>query len=140
MKLARLMPKLYYSPAQAQMHSEGLTYYRVLDGPGAAFERDSLALPNDFPDGRSNTILIIEAGEPVSWTKPEELHYDPTGPLPSLGGIFRQQGPIARWRGLNDGFNAATADNWVRWFPRETPEETIRAYITRNGGEKISEP
>jgi hypothetical protein len=139
MELLRLMPKIYYAPAQAQGQTQGLTYYRVFVGPGTAFERDDLAIPKDFPDGCSNTFLITEAGEPVPWTKPEELEYRPDRPLPPLGGIFHNYGWLARRRGWNNGFNAVTADAWARWFPRDTPEATIRAYITRNGGEKIEE-
>ncbi|MBM4071662.1 MAG: DUF1559 domain-containing protein [Planctomycetes bacterium] len=102
------------------------TYYRVFTGPGTAFEsKKELKLKADFPDGLSQTILIVEAGEPVPWPKPEELVYDPKKPLPKLGGQFV------------DGFYAAFADGSVRFIPRATDEKTIRAMITRNGGETI---
>jgi len=77
----------------------------------------------DFPDGLSATILIVEAAEPVPWPKPEELPYDPKKPLPKLGGLF------------SDGFYAAFADGKVRFIRRDTDEKLIRAMITRNGGE-----
>ena len=32
-----------------------------------------MKIPGDFPDGTSNTFLVVEAGEPVPWTKPEDL-------------------------------------------------------------------
>jgi Protein of unknown function (DUF1559) len=140
LELVRLMPKIYYSPAQPQMPAEGQTYYRAFVGPGTAFERDGLKIPIDFPDGTHNTFLVIEASDPVPWTKPDELKYYPDQPVPSLGGIFHNEGWLARQRNLNNGFNVALADGAVKWFPRNTPEATIRAYITRNGGEKIEEP
>jgi hypothetical protein len=135
----RNTPRTYYSTAQRQTPADGLTYYRVFVGPGTAFERNGLQIPHDFPDGTSNTILVVEAGEPVPWTKPEELEYHPDKPLPPLGGIFRNEGWFAQLRGLNGGFNTALADGSVKWFPRSTREATLRAYITRNDGEKTEE-
>ncbi|MBX3450843.1 MAG: hypothetical protein KF777_14855 [Planctomycetaceae bacterium] len=55
------------------------TVIRVLHGPGAAFEgREGLRIPEDFPDGLEHTLLSVEAGDPVTWTKPERILYDPT--------------------------------------------------------------
>jgi len=138
-ELLRLMPKTFHAPAQPQTPSEGLTYYRIFTGPGTPFERDGIIIPGDFPDGCSNTFLIIEAGDPVPWTKPDELQYDPIGPLPPLGGINSRTSWLSRQRGFKNGYLAAMADGSVRWFDRDTPESTIRAYIPRNGGEKIEE-
>jgi hypothetical protein len=94
------------------------TYYRVFVGGGALFsgsENDPGVLRADTA---ANTIMIVEAGEAVPWTKPEELAYDPDKPLPPLGGLFA------------DGFHAAFADGSVRFIPRTTDEKTIRAMIT----------
>ena len=61
----------------------------MLVGKGTAFEgTQGLSLENDFPDGTANTILVVEAGEAVPWTKPADLAYDPDGPLPPPGGVF----------------------------------------------------
>jgi hypothetical protein len=101
------------------------TYYQVFTGPGTAFEGPQGHTLKEFTGGTSNTLLIVEAGEPVPWTKPDDLEYDPDGPLPKLGGIFR-----------NGSFRAALADGHVRNFPRGTSEETIRALITRAAGDE----
>jgi hypothetical protein len=66
------------------------TVCHVFVGNGTAFEgHDGLRLSDDFPDGTFNTLLLVEAGEPVPWTKPEDLTYDPAGPLPELRCIFK---------------------------------------------------
>ncbi len=97
------------------------TVCHVFVGPGAAFEgREGLRLPDDFPDGTSNTILIVEAGAPVLWTKPEDLAYTPHGPLPELPTLFR------------DGFRVGMADGTTRWVAKGTTETTLRDLITRN--------
>jgi hypothetical protein len=65
----------------------GLTCFQVLVGPGTAFEKPGLTL-KDFPDGLADAILVVEAREPVPWSKPADVAYDPNGPLPNFGGRF----------------------------------------------------
>jgi hypothetical protein len=101
------------------------TLCHVFVGKGAAFEgREGLSLAADFPDGTSNTLVVVEAGEPVPWSKPDDLRYDPDGPLPQLRCLFR------------DGFRAGFADGSVDWIPKTTGEAALRALITRNAGDK----
>ena len=40
----------------------------------------------EITDGTSGTVLIFEADTPVPWTKPDDLHWSPAGPLPHLAG------------------------------------------------------
>jgi hypothetical protein len=119
------MPPIY-GPYKGDPPANGMTYFRVFVGPGAAFEGTTGLTFNDFKDGTSNTILIVEGWDPVPWTKPEDFPYDPNSPLPRLGGIVK-----------DGGFRAAFADGSVHIFSKDAPEETIRAFITRNGNEKI---
>src|SRR5262249_38513460 len=90
-----------------------------------AFESGKMLSPNDFTDDAKNTILVVEAAEPVPWPKPDELRYDANEPLPTLGGVF------------DDGAYALFADGTVRFIPMGIDERVLRAMITRNGGEKI---
>lgn len=124
--LAR-MPSVYAAPgSKARRIPPDHTFCHVFVGKGAAFEGTrGMRLADDFPDGTSNTFLIVEAGEPVPWTKPEELLYAAEQPLPRLEGPFK------------DGFRAAFADGHVRFIERQTSEALIRGLITRNGGENL---
>jgi hypothetical protein len=121
------MPATYAPPGgKAWKVPPHHTVCKVFVGPGAAFEgREGLSLKSDFPDGTSNTFLVVEAGTPVPWTKPEDLPFDPDGPLPDLRSLF------------SDMFRAGLADGGVRHVPLETSERTLRSAITRNGGEEI---
>lgn len=102
------------------------TICHVFVGPKAAFEeKRELRIPRDFPDGSSNTILLIEAGKPVPWTKSEDLPFDPDGPLPDLSGPFR------------DIIRICLADCSRRHISRSLSEATLRAAITRNGHDKL---
>jgi hypothetical protein len=71
-----------------------------------------------YPAGMSGTCLIIEAGEPTPWTKPQEIVYHPNGPLPALTGLFE------------DGFRAATADGTVHFVKKGINEESLRSAIS----------
>jgi hypothetical protein len=122
----QLLPEMppEYAPPERKSAADYTTYCQVFVGPGAAFERSRrLRLPGDFPDGMSQTILVVEGGQAVPWTKPADLSYQPDGPLPKLGG-----------RSPN-GFYAAFADGGVFFIERKTTEKTLRALVTRNGRE-----
>src|SRR5262245_23108660 len=119
------MPAVFELDADHRERAPNKTFFQVFVGPGAAFEERRGMTVKDFRDGTSNTILIIEAGQAVPWTAPEDLTYAPDGPLPALGAHGRKY------------FRFALADASVRWLPATTSSDVIRAAITRNGGEKI---
>lgn len=130
-RLVGQMPKVYQQPGNET--SDGTTYYQAFVGPATAFE-DATKRPDgprgwrftDFTDGTSNTILIAVAERPVPWTAPQDMAYDPAGPLPRLSKRFRA------------GAVVAFTDGAVRPLPHDTPEQTLRGLITRNGGEVIA--
>lgn len=125
-KLIPLMPRVYVAQNAPPTREPGMTYYQVFVGGGAPWERSSKqpSLPRTFVDGTSNTIMVAEAGEPVIWTKPDDLFYDPQKPLPKLGNI---------WNRL--GFTVAMADGSVRLVAPTVTEKTLRAAITAAGQE-----
>jgi RNA polymerase sigma factor (sigma-70 family) len=84
------------------------------------------AIPASIPDGTANTILVVEAGTPVVWTKPDDVPYQPRKPLPRLGGQFASV------------IHVVTVDGAVRLLPRQLDERTLRAAITPAGGEPIN--
>ena len=128
-KLLSQMPACYALPGSPD--PPGYTHYRVFVGHGAAF--DPPAAPSmaprirlsDFSDGAAQTILVVEAAQAAPWTKPDELDYDPDKPLPPLGYRFR------------GGFQVGMADATVHWVRNEVSEQTLRAAITRSGGETL---
>jgi hypothetical protein len=127
-KLLARMPRTFALPGKEKEAAAGQTYYLGFVGKGAFFEeKKALRYPADFPDGTSNTIMFVEAAEAVPWTKPEDLPFDPGKPLPKLGG--RSPG----------GFLAALCDGSVRLVSSSISEKTLRAAITRNGGEVLGD-
>ncbi len=127
-----LLPRMpvYYAPPPGKRSRmpDYHTVCHVFVGKGAAFEgRQGLRPEHDFPDGGSDTFLVVEAGPPVPWTKPEDLAFDPDGPLPPLTPLF------------HDGFRATFVAVHRRFIPKETDEETLRALILRDCGKVVSE-
>jgi hypothetical protein len=83
-------------------------------------------------DGTSNTLAVVEAVEPVEWTKPDDLPFygpatgAPNPPeVPKLGGVF------------DDGFHGLMADGKVVFFPADLGEANLRALITATGGDNF---
>jgi hypothetical protein len=98
------------------------TFIHVFTGKGTAFEgTKGLRIPDDFPDDPRNTILVLEGGEPVPWTKPHDIAYAADQPLPELATVH----PFDVYIAVTDGS--------VRTISKETSEKTVRAAITRNG-------
>jgi hypothetical protein len=137
-----LMPKVYQAPGVTTAEP-GLTFYQVFTGPETPFpdtqaglrpfrplgKPDLLAPPlsgiGRIPDGTSNTFGVVEAADPVPWTKPVDLVYDSKKPFPRLGGVF------------NGYFHAGLLDADVKCVPKGTDERILRAYVTANGGEMV---
>ncbi len=77
------------------------TMFRVNRGTGI----------QEITDGTNNTIMVVEAAQAVPWTKPEELPYLESKPLPRLGGSMK------------DGFAALFASGLVRFLDRNLDEQ-----------------
>jgi hypothetical protein len=122
-KLLAKIPAVFAAPDAARGATD--TFYQGLVGKGTIFEGKKGIGIRDILDGTSNTIMFVEAAKAVPWTKPEDLPYDADKPLPKMGGLFA------------GGFNAALCDGSVRFISNTISEKTLRAAITRSGGEVL---
>jgi hypothetical protein len=129
-KLLARMPKEFDAEGPP-LPEKYTTLFQAVVGRGAAWEftPDAAAefgaigmrYPIDFPDGTSNTILLIEAASAIPWTKPEDVPV--TATIETLGGQSRT------------GFHVALADGSTKFVPRTMRPATFRSALTRNGGE-----
>jgi hypothetical protein len=112
------MPSTYAVRSWRVKPPPNTTYFQVFVGKGTPFEPGRIVTLNDFHRGPSETLLFVEAANPVPWTKPEDIPYDPDAPLPQLGGVFP------------DIMRSATADGFRKTFKKPLDESEIRAMIT----------
>jgi hypothetical protein len=61
------------------------TRFQVLRGKGGVFEEGAKVTRSHVTDGLSNTVTVVEAGDPVPWAAPRDVAYQPGDPLPKLG-------------------------------------------------------
>jgi hypothetical protein len=102
-----------------------MSNYLAPVGDGMAFSGKEGIPLQEFKDGSSNTIMLLEVDpqHAVVWTKPEDHPVDLAEPLRGLVGKGRR------------GFSAAHADGSVGFFPRDSEPKTLRALLTRAGGD-----
>ena len=124
-KILAQMPRTFKADPDAATTASS---YYVLTGKDTIFSGKEGTKIQDITDGTSNTIMIVEAKHDIPWTKPVDLEYDAKKPLPKFGGFFE------------GGFNAALADGSVRFISHTITAQTLRAMITKAGGEVIPQP
>ena len=113
-KLLDRMPPIYGPFRGKKDNPPGSTFYRVFVGKNTPFgEATQFA---DLKRGLSNTIMAIEADEPVPWTKPDELEIGADKPFPKLGLTA-------------DMVLVVMFDGSVRSFPKPLDEAEIRKMI-----------
>jgi hypothetical protein len=131
--LVEKMPKIFAHPLRPDDAKKGLTYYQVFVGEKAdrthpPFVRDpswNTSIQRIMAmDGSSNTFLVVEASQPVIWTKPDDISFSPDRPLPKLG-LF------------TGGFMAVMGDGSTRFVPASVSDATLRKVVTCDGGEVI---
>jgi hypothetical protein len=124
-----------YTTPLDEVRASTKTPYRVFVSPARQFDGGARAMFTDdgqpvsitsITDGTSNTIMVAHAFEQVPWAEPRELKYDSKGPLPKLG---HPNAP--------GGFTVLMADGSVRFIRNDVSERTLRAAITKDGGEVL---
>jgi hypothetical protein len=130
-KLLERMPDVFKVVGR-ETKGKGLTYLQMPSSPAPLPGGSPIKVAGQklritsITDGSSNTVMVVEAADPVLWTKPDDVEFDPKN-LPKLGAPGR------------DWFLGAMADGSVRTFRKDKwTGDALRALITINGGEIIN--
>ncbi|MBT4867691.1 MAG: DUF1559 domain-containing protein [Planctomycetaceae bacterium] len=112
--------------------TNGYSFLAIV-GPEAAWQKDGCRRMRDFKDGTWNTILAVGIKNiDVGWHEPCDLTFD--GEKLWLERDGRKQ-PVDLSE--SEGF-ALFADGSVRRLGEGVPESTLKAFITRAGGEEVN--
>lgn len=128
------MPGIYRPTPGNPVPEPFLTYFQVFVGKGSPFGGEELNLEKiQAVGGRANTILVVEGGTPVPWSKPEDLWYAPDQPLPLLGDLYRNECYV----NPRGSFLTLFADGSIRCFFHDTPESLLRPLIVWNRSQPV---
>src|SRR6185295_15300184 len=117
-KLIPKMPKMYAAPF-AVAAKPGETHYQVVTGPKTLFDGAKKSLMKDVVDGTSNTLLVVEAKDSVTWTKPADMT------LPEA-----EDQKLAVGGHYTNGFQVLFCDGNVRFLAATTSANMLRAIVT----------
>ncbi len=112
----------YFTPLKHRQQSCG---FFAVTGSGSFLEADVQPQVGPKPDGARRTVWLVDAVRDTPWTKPEDVACEADQPLPEMG------------RNFEGVLQAGFADGVVRFLPKTINETTIRALISRAGGEPI---
>ncbi len=129
--LSETVVKVFQSPGLNE--KEPVTYYKLFTGPGTAFSGTNGPRFATFTDGTSNTLAVVEAGQPVFWAKPDDIEVDVSidsnKDLPEIKRPYKNA-----WHGTT--WDGAVIRKVLKEKDVFDPD-VLRAYITPNGGEVI---
>jgi prepilin-type processing-associated H-X9-DG protein len=124
------MPLVYACPSDKE-RKPGMSDYLCVVGPETVFPPNLKPVQvRDITDGVHATIVVSESLRNVPWTKPEDLPLD----------MAVMQSGLGSQHGYHiNGLNALFADGSVRFLKRSINPNVLRALLTRNGNETVSE-
>ena len=118
-------------PATGQLDAAMTSFVAVL-GPETFWDDESGTA--DFSDPAEQTLMVVEvANSGIHWMEPRDLHVSQMASTinPSIGyGISSRH---------QKGVNVTMADDSVRFLSNDISENTLRALLTRDGHEEISQ-
>jgi hypothetical protein len=68
---------------------------------------------------------VVEANKSVPWTKPEDIPFDANGEAPPIEGLY------------SGDFMVGLGDGSTRLVSKKVSSQTLKAAITRNGGDVL---
>ncbi|MFL5340884.1 MAG: DUF1559 domain-containing protein [Gemmataceae bacterium] len=121
-KLIAKMPAVFAVPGVTKPGNT-VTHYRVFHSGGAVFGLKKGTRLGNLYDDASNTLLIIEATNPVTWSKPDDFEFGPDKPLPKFGKLRPGQ------------CMAVCADGYAVFIKSKARELMMRRFIQGDDGQ-----
>lgn len=126
------MPAAYRHPSLQSWSFQ--TNYYLVTGPGTLFPPGGSLSPSQVPDGRSKTILVVEAqaqGQQSLWTEPVDLD------VLSVAGTINVNAGRDLGGVTDGGVCVATADGRAHFLSDATPTMTVQSLLSPAGDEPL---
>ena len=134
--LAAMMPMVYGCPSDADSFG-GITSYVAVTGPDTVFPGAKPVKLQQITDRKSQTIMLIEArDEQINWLEPRDLPLEDVNKWADAGTPFGQQPVISSLH--PGGANVLYADGGVHFLYEYQDPEMLKAMLTIDGGEDVS--
>lgn len=119
------MPAVFKAPGSEA--KAGLTNYVALRHENAVITGKEGKRFADIVDGTSNTLMVVEADDKqaVTWTKPDDLDFDPKKPHTGLGTL------------RNGQFLVLFCDGSVRFISSKITADMLNRLVDRQDGKPI---
>lgn len=114
----------------------GETSYVAVTGPQTMWPNDKSTKLSDVKDGTNKTIMLVEVhNSGIHWMEPRDLDFSqmPMAVNPPRGVGISSGHSVA-------GTDVVLANGVVKHLRNDTPSQSLRAWLTINGGEKVKEP
>lgn len=131
-KLLSRCPRIYIFPGQEDS-GQVTTNYVGVTGPGTFWSPGQAMTYKKLnqADGSSSTIMVVEnQGSGILWMEPRDLDFATMSLNVSEQAANGISSPY-------DQPGVAMADGQARIIPRDLSPETLRAWLTYNGGEQV---
>ena len=122
-KLIDKMPAIY-APVRGRAKA-GETFYQGFSGAHGMLKSGERITFAAITDGLSNTLMVVESGKPVIWTKPDDMPFEGKD-VPLLGGMF------------DGAFTAVMGDGAPRRFKKGIDPEMIKRLIDPRDGQVVN--
>lgn len=150
-ELIKGMPSCFRCPTDPRKDSYFVNFVAVT-GSGTVFDGSKACRLSDITDGADKTILLVESADSdIVWSEPRDLllvtlnlrinadrngfssKHGSHGAGPTIWNLWLAPSPVP------SGANAILCNGHGRFLPNTVPPEKLRALITINAGELLSD-
>ncbi len=126
-------PRVFISPSAQYATGSAEANYVLLTGNNTVFPSSGPLSPQQIPDGKSNTLLVVETdNNKIEWSQPWDID------VSKLNTKIGASGPNTIGGIQTDGAAVVFCDGSSGWLPEDLPPVLLNGLISPQGGEPIN--
>lgn len=136
-KLSQQIGSLFNCPDECRLNHQqetSMTSYVAVVGPNTIWPGTQVVTLGDVTDGPRKTIQVAEVTHSgIHWMEPRDLE------LSQMASTINSESEVGISSVHENGANVAFADSHIGFLSDGLPTDTIKALLTRDGGEPVGE-